>query len=167
MAVLLAILVGVQIPGFVDEYGKNLSARLAESTKSVTEFQGIADKYFKGSLDALLDHFESKPDPVIVAGGESISTIVSRNQSLLKAQTAFNKKPYESVFLKPIQEIRKDTWLNYTYKVVLNKAAIISAVACGVIILILLDMIFFVLGALFSLPFRKKEPPRTRSRVIN
>ena len=52
-AVLVGVLVGVQFPAFIDQYGKNLDSRLSESSNSIAEFQDDADKYFDGDLKKL------------------------------------------------------------------------------------------------------------------
>ena len=33
------VLIGVQVPGFIDQYGKSLEAHLLESSQSLKEFQ--------------------------------------------------------------------------------------------------------------------------------
>lgn len=147
----VGILVGVQIPGFVDQYGKNLNSRVSESTNSVAAFQGDANKYFAGDLNRLVKHYGSKSDPVIVSGGESIGALVARNQLLTKAQQSYSESaysPYVQVFLNPIEEIRNEVWNNYTYQIVLNGSAIVIAIAAGLVALGLSDLLFYLLARL-------------------
>lgn len=149
--VIISILIGIQVPAFVDQYGKSLDSRLAESENSIAEFQDDADKYFDGDLDKLIKHYENKEDPVIVSGGESIETLVSRNKILVNAQVKYQESFYSSyihVLFSPIKEIREDVWRNYTYSIVLNKVEIIASVISGVGTLMLIDLLIFLLSLL-------------------
>jgi len=150
LAVLLGgVLMGVQIPGLVDQYGSSLDSRVSESGNSIAEFQDDADKYYGGDINKLIAHYDNKSDPVIVSGGESIGALVSRNQYLAKAQREFHRSAYSAyihVFISPVEEVRYDVWSNYTYKVILNGSAITIAIVSGLIALGLFELTFFLLG---------------------
>ena len=141
-----AILVGIQVPGFVDQYGKNLAARVSESHNSITAFQGDADKFFGGDLNRLIKHYEQQSDPIIIAGGESISTLMARNTFLTQALQAFNSSihsPYTHVFFQPIEEVRSSVWQEYSYTVVLNGASILVGILVALLLLSLFEMSLF------------------------
>ena len=148
------VLVGIQVPGFIDQYGKNLSARVAESNQSLSQFQDDADKYFAGDLDKLIDYYSQKSDPVIVSGGESIESILSRNRYLTQALDAFNQSPaaaYIHVFMSPVIEIRQAVWENFSYGVMLDGTAIGVGILAGLIALIGLDLMLNLLRILAGL----------------
>ena len=160
------VLMGVQIPGFIDQYGNNLDARVSESASSVAEFQGDADKYFNGDMDKLVKHYENKSDPVIVSGGESIGALVSRNNYLVGAQKKFNQSIYASyvhVFFNPVEQIRRDVWSNYTYKVVLNGSAIVIGILSGLVVCGAFELSIFLL---FIIRYRRltEKPKRTQKK---
>ncbi|MGJ8692651.1 MAG: DUF2937 family protein [Thalassotalea sp.] len=141
-----AILVGIQVPGFVDQYGKNLTARVSESEHSIAAFQADADKYFAGDLTRLLDHYQRQADPVIIAGGASIGSLVARNVLLTQALQSFNQSihsPYMQVFLQPVKEIRTEVWQNYNYTVVLNVDSIVIGILVAILLLALFEMSLF------------------------
>lgn len=145
---ILGLLIGVQIPGFVDQYGKNLDARVSESSHSIAEFKKDADKYFDGDIQQLLTHYQSKTDPVIISGGESIGALVSRNEYLLKAQKEFSQSfssAYIHVFASPVTVVRDDVWSHYTYVVVLNRDAIFISIIVGIIFLSLFELTIYLL----------------------
>ena len=50
----LGLLIGVQAPGFVDQYSKRVSAHYIEAKKNFAGFQHTADAYFGGSMAALV-----------------------------------------------------------------------------------------------------------------
>ncbi|MEM9479453.1 MAG: DUF2937 family protein [Verrucomicrobiota bacterium] len=140
------VLIGIQVPGFVDQYGKSLESRLLESRVSVSEFQDDADKFFEGDLGKLIAHYEKTNDPVINAGGESISAIVSRNQFLENAFQDFNSSlvaKYFHVFATPVTEIQDHVWSTYTYGVVLNAPAIYVGLLAGVLFAALGELSLF------------------------
>jgi len=141
------VLIGVQVPGFVDQYGKSLESRFYESEKSKGEFQDNANKYFGGDIDKLIEHYNKKNDPVIVAGGDSISAIFIRNKELKNALSDFAQSiysPYLHVVLHPVEEIKINVWKNYTHNISFNKSAITFGLLSGVLFLALFELIIFL-----------------------
>ncbi|MBQ0720499.1 MAG: DUF2937 family protein [Gammaproteobacteria bacterium] len=154
------VLIGVQVPGFIDQYGKSLEAHLVESTLSLGEFQEDAQRYFDGSLDKLITHYQNNPDPVIQDGGASIAAIYKRNLKLTQAWAAFSKDTYSAythVFLKPIIAIKNEVWNNYTYSIVLNQSAIISGLSCGFILSLLIELSCLLLARTTRLLFHRSQ----------
>ena len=154
--VLMAVLVGVQLPSFVDQYGKNLSARLAESTLSIQVFQDDADKYFAGDLNRLVEHYKRRSDPVIADGGSSINALVNRNALLTAAYLEYQQSSFDAiahVFIHSVEDVREQTWLNYSYSVVLNREAIVSAVVFALAGLIMLDLMGWFVRVIFKRVF--------------
>lgn len=148
----VGVLVGIQIPGFVDQYGKNLDARVSESSKSVAQFQDDADKFFDGDMDRLSGHYKKTRDPVIVSGGSSITALVTRNERLRLAQQDFQQSTfgaYVHVLINPVHEVRQDVWGKYTYEVVLNVSAIAVGVAIGLLALGFFELVSSFLMAMF------------------
>ena len=163
VVLLIGVLVGIQVPGFVDQYGKNLASRVSESDNSISRFQNDADKYFSGDIDKLIQHYRTTSDPVIASGGESIESLFVRNRSLLNAYEEFTKSTYSSYYhvtTNPVQEIMSDTWQRYTHSVVLNSQAIIAGIICAVTILVLFELLIFLL----VLPARKLKSGATKSK---
>jgi len=146
---LFSVLIGVQFPSFIDQYGKNLNSRLSESNNSIVEFQNDADEFFKGNLTKLIEHYENDEDPVIISGGDTIRVITLRNKQLLEAQTKFQKSYLYAcvhVLIYPIKEIRTDVWENYTYSITLNKTAILSAIIFLISALAIFDFVIFLIS---------------------
>ena len=55
----ISILLGIQIPSFVDQYEKRLDAHFLEVTNNLRGYQEIAEKFFNGSITELI----KKHDP--------------------------------------------------------------------------------------------------------
>ena len=157
----LGILVGVQVPGFIDQYGKNLAARVSESANSIGEFQYDADNYFGGDISRLIEYYSSNVDPVITSGGESIEAIFNRNQLLVNAQQQFNQSvfgSYTHVLISPVEEIRNEVWINYSYTIVLNGEAILLSITVALLALALFELTIFLLSMTLQMlhPSNKK-----------
>lgn len=168
LAILIfGVLIGVQIPGFVSQYGQNLDARVAESSQGLAQFQQDADQYFHGSFDQLLKHYARNQDPVIVAGGQSIQALVARNHLLTTAKADFHQSlysPYWQVFIHPIAEIRDEVWQHYQYKVILNTEAISIGVIFGLVVLAVSELVLFMLFSLLKSLFGQPHKVTRRGR---
>ncbi|MDF1832124.1 MAG: DUF2937 family protein [Porticoccaceae bacterium] len=137
------LLIGVQVPAFIDQYGKSLEAHLLESTAALREFEKDAERYFDGDLAQLIAHYQKHGDPVIRDGGNSINAIYIRNQVLAQAWKSFTTSSYSAythVLLAPLTEIKKEVWRSYTYSIILNPSAIISGLTGGLILSLLIDI---------------------------
>jgi len=151
------VLLGVQVPELVDQYGKSLRAHLLESSLSLKEFEGDAQRYFNGDLDKLIAHYQNNADPVIKDGGASISTIYSRNLLLNQAWAAFSESTYSAysqVFFTPLTDIKTEVWSNYNYSIVLSPSAIISGLSCGFLLALLVELSSLLTGNLLQQIFR-------------
>ncbi|WP_084684793.1 DUF2937 family protein [Methylohalobius crimeensis] len=130
-------LIGVQIPGFVDQYGRSLESHFRESKQNLDEFQRDADRYFGGDLEKLIAHYKSDGDRVFYAGGESIDSIYRRNLILKNAVADFRESYFSAlsqVFFNPISDIRTEVWENYSYSVKLDFSAILIGLTVGLVV---------------------------------
>ncbi len=60
----LGLLLGVQVPGFIDDYAKRVDAHRLEAAQNIQGFQQTAGQFFNGSLEELVRHYRSNSDPV-------------------------------------------------------------------------------------------------------
>ena len=141
------VLVGIQIPSFVDQYGKSLESHFLESQTNLEEFQDDANKYFDGNFEKLIEHYQNNEDPVFSAGGNSISTLYERKEMLGNALGLFGEtvySPYIQVIFNPIPEIKEEVWKNYTYSVMLNSSAIILGLVLGFLLAAISELLVFL-----------------------
>lgn len=138
------VLVGIQVPGFVDQYGKSLEAHLQESTLALTEFQQDANRYFGGDMKKLIVHYRRDGDPVFQEGGNNINAIYQRNTVLKKAAAGFEKgwfDAYLQTFVSPVPDIREEVWKNYTYSIKLDTSAISTGLTAGLLLTLLAEFL--------------------------
>lgn len=129
-------LVGIQVPVFVDEYGKSLESHLAESRMALNEFQGDADKYFDGRLEKLIAHYLNNGDQVFNEGGRSIESIYNRNLMLKMNFAQFQSSAwaaYTQALFTPVPDVGSKAWKNHSYAIQLKPSAIAFGLIVGLI----------------------------------
>jgi hypothetical protein len=153
------LLVGVQVPGFVDQYAKRVSAHQLEAVKSFGGFRETADRYFGGNVDALIAHHAASEDPAFKNEAKVIRGIYDR-LAMLTAELAALRGPLIQqimhVLFRANSEILSETRSEYTYTVPLNPPAVVCGVTTGALLAMLIE-------ALFTAGVRLIRPRRTRS----
>ena len=155
MVFVAGTLVGLQLPAFVDQYGRALASHEQESQRAVREFQDDADRFFDGSMEALVAHYRSSGDTVFNAGGESILELVERRDLLSGALGEFQSGPinaYLHTLLAPVVDIRDEVIRNYGYAVNLRPLAIGIGLMAGLLLMLAVDLLL----SLFARPFRRQ-----------
>jgi hypothetical protein len=156
----LGLLVGVQVPGFVDQYAKRVSAHHAEIVRNFAGFQDAANRYFGGSVEALIAHHAASPDAVFKDEARTIRTMYERLTALSAERNAMRGPllgQIVHVALQPNREILEETRSEYTYTVPLNAAAIVSGVAIGTLLALLTEAVWTAIVRL--LRPRRHHPP--------
>ena len=152
------LLIGVQLPGFVDQYAKRVSAHRIEAARNFEGFQRTADRYFNGNVEALLAHYAASPDAVFKDDAKNVAVIYARLKALT-AELEAMQRPLASriahVALHPDREILDETIAEYSYTVPLNQAAILCGIIAGFSLALLADLLLLALWRL--LPFRRPE----------
>ncbi len=122
------LLIGVQVPGFINDYAKRVEAHLIEAQTGLRGFQGTAEQFFKGDMQALVAHYRVSEDPVFRSDADSLSTLLSRQIALDKQFQAM-QGPWYIRFLQVVlaadPDIRKETWNGYSYQILLTPEAMI------------------------------------------
>ena len=140
----VGLLAGVQVPGFVDQYAKRVSAHYLEVAQNFTGFQNTADQYFGGSIDALIAHHEQSSDSVFKDEAKPIRALYARLQSLAVELAAMNRSIFSRIMhvaFRPDKEILNETLAAYSYTVPLNQAAILSGVSSGLLLALMVEAV--------------------------
>jgi len=138
----IGLLVGVQVPSFVDQYAKRVSAHQIEVSVNFQGFQQAADRFFGGSVEALIAHNAASADPVFQNEAKTIREMYDRLLALSAELAALRGpliKQIIQVLFRPDREILDETRSAYTYTVPLNLSAIITGVALGACLAILIE----------------------------
>jgi hypothetical protein len=145
----VGLLAGVQVPGFVDQYAKRVSAHYSEVTQNFAGFQNAADQYFGGNIDALIAHHEASRDSVFKDEAKPIKALYARLQSLGVELEAMNRSIFSRIMhvgFRPDREILNETMRAYSYTVPLNQDAILSGVTAGLLLALAVES--FLVGIL-------------------
>ena len=152
------VLVGIQVPGYVDQYGKRLESHMLESKISLTGFQRDADKYFSGDVQKLIKHYQTNGDEVVKDGGRSINNLYQRNQLLVQAWERFNASnfsPYVQSFVRPMKDISAETWASYSFSIILDIGAILWGLSIGLALSMMVELVLGGLKLIFIRPVRR------------
>jgi hypothetical protein len=146
----LGLLIGIQAPGFVDQYSKRVSAHYIEAQKNFAGFQRTANLYFGGSIEALIAHHESSSDAVFKDEAKNVAAIYVRLKKLALEANAMNRPLYSRIFhvaFYPDEEILNETMAAYSYTVPLNQDAIVCGLIAASLLAILVEsMLIGILG---------------------
>lgn len=137
-----AALLGVQLPGLVEQYGQNLAAREAEAARALAPFQADAERHTEGDIDALIERYRASGDPLFTDGGQSISQLAERHEQLAGALAQFRSSPWAAwwhTFVHPVKDVREQVLAQYSYTVKLTPEAIGMGLLLGLLIASLLE----------------------------
>ena len=140
------ILIGVQVPNFIDQYAKRISAHYLEAKANFSGYQNTVHKHFGGSVDALLDHYESSNDTVFEEDAKNIKYIYHRIQGFSSELKALDQSLLKRIFhvaFHSDQEVLEKTYHEYSYTVPLNQEAIVCGLVLGLISSIVFEFLFF------------------------
>lgn len=138
----LGLLIGLQVPAFVEQYDHRVNAHLLEAEQNLSGFQFTADRYFDGSIEKLINHYRNSRDPVFNQDANSIESIYNRvnflqAESLKLQQSSLFKAIH--VFTQPAPTLFDETVRHYNYTVPLSPLALIWGVVCALALALLID----------------------------
>ncbi|WP_165672741.1 DUF2937 family protein [Metapseudomonas otitidis] len=159
----LGLLVGVQVPGFVDDYAKRVEAHRLEAERALTGFRETAKRFFDGNLDALVAHYRQSDDPVMRSDADSVATLVNRDALLQREWQAMQGAWYARtwhVLSAADRELLLEAANAYSYQVLLVPEAIGWGLACAFLLAWLLESLALGLGRLAGVGRARKVQQR-------
>ena len=145
IAACVSLLIGVQIPSFVDQYQKRVDAHLREVTINLQPFQEIANTYFGGNLGKLIElNLRNNAKP-LQEQGAAIALMVKRKSrfeaDMAALQTSLPMKALHVLF-NGDREMIDEALGQYSYTVPLNRDALLFGAAASLLILLILELLF-------------------------
>jgi len=157
---LLALLLGLQLPAVVDQYGQRVGAQYLEVEQGLEGFQQVADRFFAGDLQALIAHHERSSDPVFRAEAEPLRQLFSRSQRLAAEQQALDV-PFPARLLHVLvaaeRGVLSQTLHDYRPGIPLR----VDAVATSVLFALLVSIILALLLRLPEVVAKRRAVRRT------
>lgn len=149
----LGLLVGVQVPGLINDYAQRVQAHLIEARNSLQGFNDTAQKFFNGDLQALVEHYRSSDDPVFRSDADSIGALLTRSQSLDHEWQALQAPWYARdwhVLVGADPQIRQETLQGYTYQILLSPEAIGWGIALAFLLSWVIESLGVIIGWVFT-----------------
>ena len=159
----LGLLVGVQVPGFIDDYSKRVEAHRIESEQGLKGFRETAKRFFKGDLVALVGHYQASADPVMRSDAQSLGALVERSAFLERESQAMQGPWYGQVWhlaTAADHELMEETFAAYRYQVLLAPEAIAWGIACAMLLAWLLESLLLLVGMLLGVGRSQKVQQR-------
>ncbi len=139
-----AMLGGVQIPNLIDQYEKRIDAHLREVNANLRSYQEIANKYFGGSMDQLIELHRKSDQKAFQEEGKAIADMIARKQrfeaDLAAMQASLPVKIFRLVFHAD-RELLDETLAQFTYAAPLSPDALMSGAAAAAIALALTELL--------------------------
>jgi hypothetical protein len=160
----ISLLIGLQIPNFVDQYQKRVDAHLREVSVNLQPFQEIANKYFNGDMNKLIELHRNSDVKPFQEEGLAIEKMVARKLRFEADMAALHTSlPLKAlhVLLHGNKEMLDEAMAQYSYAVPLNQDALVFG-ACVAFVILLLVELLLVLARLASRKlFRSASPTQT------
>ncbi|MFY8275082.1 DUF2937 family protein [Pseudoalteromonas sp. SSDWG2] len=157
----IAALVGLQVPGFKDDYGHALRSGAHEISSAMQPFVDDANRFFSGSLQQLLAHYKKSDDPVYAKGGDNLESLIAHEQFLMQALKDFEEHPYLHLLTAPVVNIGEQVWRNYTPQIQLSTEALASSLVFALLVSWTVEASFLLVLLLITRLFRRFVPRRT------
>ncbi len=165
----LGLLVGVQVPGFVEDYAQRVQAQRLESQLGLEGFRQTAGRFFGGDLQALLAHYRTSADEVMRSDARSLQTLVERATLLEREWQAMQGPWYRRVWhlaAAADRDMLAATYQGYRYQVLLAPAAIAWGIGCALLLAWLVESLLLGLAWISRLgrPRKPLAEPRRHLR---
>jgi hypothetical protein len=85
-----AVVAGGLVPGFISQYRQRLGGRLDQARLDLEPWQKIADQFYHGDIDKLIQYHLGSTDPTFHAEGAVIRALVTSVQQLQAATDALH-----------------------------------------------------------------------------
>jgi hypothetical protein len=165
----LGLLIGLQLPHFLQQYEHRLDAHYLESQSQLQQYQDLADLYFLGNIKLLIAKHRQSDDLVFRKEAKIIEDTANRF-AMFEAKKQALKGGLLSRLFYLIGEFNTplfiETQHNYKAEIVLNRDAIIVGLVSGLMSSLLLDGLFMLFIYKFKLIYyfyNKKKP----KKVVN
>ena len=138
----VALLLGLQVPNFVDQYQKRVDAHLREVTINLQPFQAIANKYFSGDMDKLLALHRGSGEKPFQEEGSALEQMMQRKlrfeADIAALQASMPVKAFRVLF-NGDREMIDETLGQFSYNVPMNQDALIFGAGFAFALLLSLE----------------------------
>lgn len=144
-----ALLAGIQIPNFVDQYERRLDAHLLEVSTNLRGFQEIADRHHGGSFEALLQAHEASEVPTFREEAKPLREMHERRLAFLHERQALSAGLAGKalhIFFSGHPELMRETQAAYSYTVPLTVDAVTAGAAFAAAVVVVIEVVAQLAG---------------------
>ena len=156
----IGLLLGIQVPSFMDQYQQRIDAHFREVSINITGFQDTADQLFSGDLESLITYYRESNDEVFQRDADSIRLIVDRYNRITTEQTALQGNMAASAWhiaFVSDREFFNEAMEQYSYTVPLNSIAIQWGLVLAVLSTLAIDLMVFGSTQFFRLLMHRRK----------
>lgn len=143
------LVLGMQIPALVMQYQQILAAHYREAQQQLQQYQTLADRYYDGDFEQLLEVHRSNNVAAIRAEADILERLLQRNIYLKSQLNALmNKHLYQQLLhlmKQPDLAIAEEVYQGYNPTVPLTSDALIAGLTLAMIMNIALHIVLFVI----------------------
>jgi energy-coupling factor transporter transmembrane protein EcfT len=143
----ISLLIGLQVPNFADQYEKRVDAHLREASIDLQPFLDIADKFFKGNTDKLIEMHYITEEQSLRDEGEAIENMIQRKKRFEADMNALKTNlPMRAlnILLHGDHEIIDEVRAQYSYAAPINEEALIFSSCVSLSILLMVELLIML-----------------------
>ena len=159
---------GVQIPNFVDQYGKRVDAHLIEASNMFAGYQALADVQQGGDVNALILKHETSDDLTFRAEAMLIRNLRSNIGQYRAEIIALNQSLWQGIshiVLNGSPSLRQETIENYSVNLPLNLDALTYGFVVAILLCVIWEFLLMILGVSFGIRGRRRRAHQQKSQA--
>jgi hypothetical protein len=140
---------GGLVPGFIAQYRQRLGGRLDQALLDLAPWQKIADHFYQGDVDRLIQYHLGSPDPSFRAEGDAIRALVASVQQLQAAVDALHAGLFRQVAwlaLHADPALARATWRDWVPTFSLSTEGLLFALAFAVCVWLAFHAVWWLLA---------------------
>lgn len=159
---------GGLIPGFIAQYRQRLGGRLDQARLDLEPWQKLADQFYHGDIDKLIQYHLSSTDPTFHSEGAVIRTLVASVHQLQAAVEALHgslasQAAYLAVHADP--GLARATLGDWVPTFALSGEGLLFALAFAVLVWLIFHVLWWSLGRSGRVLFGPRHPRSWQRRA--
>jgi Protein of unknown function (DUF2937) len=162
LVLVVAIVAGGLVPGFIAQYRQRLGGRLDQARLDLAGWQKIADQLFHGDLNQLIHYHAASSDPAFHSEALAIQQLVTNVQHLEQALAALHgdllqQARYLALHLDP--SLARATVADWTPTFSLSLEGLVFAIVFALAVWLLFHALWWSVTRLFRGPAQTRALP--------
>jgi hypothetical protein len=132
-----AVVAGGLVPGFIAQYRQRVGGRLDQARIDLEPWQKIADQFYHGNIDQLIQYHLNSTDATFHSEGAAIRTLVVNVQQLQSTMDALHGTLWQQIqylALHTDPSVARAAWGDWVPTFALSAEGIVLALAFGLLV---------------------------------